>query len=261
MNATWLQCTNEPYAFVKQQMLTNKHKTSFLSQALEIFGDGPDMQDIHKFSAVSMYAAGADTTVASLMVFFLAMMLFPDVLNKAQEELDRVVGDRLPNSSDRDNLPYIWAIVLEIHRWHPVGPLGIPHASIKEDFVRGYRIPKGSIIMTNIWGITHDPAMYSDPSIFRPERFIETPKHEAEPDPRTYTFGFGRRVCPGKLLADNALFVTVAQTLAVFDVEKPVDGNGRVVEPKAKFEVCGSVYLSETCVLDILLTLDFRLGW
>lgn len=70
---------------------------------------------------------------------------------------------------------------------------------------------------------------------FRPERFIATATHTAEPDPRTYTFGFGRRVCPGRYVADNALFITIAQSLAVFNIKKAVE-NGKTVDPKLQFE-------------------------
>lgn len=70
---------------------------------------------------------------------------------------------------------------------------------------------------------------------FRPERFIETPTHTAEPDPRNWTFGYGRRVCPGRYIADNALFTTIAQSLAVFSIEKLVE-NGRTVEPRIEFK-------------------------
>lgn len=80
------------------------------------------------------------------------MVLFPDVQRKAQEEIDRVVGtDRLPTFDDRENLPYIEAVLTEAWRWHTVGPLGVPHATSSEDVVNGYFIPKGSIIVTNVW--------------------------------------------------------------------------------------------------------------
>lgn len=86
------------------------------------------------------------------MVFFLAMSVFPEVQKKAEEELDRVIGShRLPVSEDRDNLPYIMAVMKETHRWHSVAPLGVPHSSTSEDTYRGYRIPKGSIMFYNIW--------------------------------------------------------------------------------------------------------------
>lgn len=74
---------------------------------------------------------------------------------------------------------------------------------------------------------------------FSPERYITTPTHTVEPDPRAWTFGYGRRVCPGRYIADNALFTTIAQSLAVFDIKKLVE-NGKIVEPKIEFE-CGIV--------------------
>jgi cytochrome P450 len=61
--------------------------------------------------------------VASIHAFFLAMILHPDVVRKAQAEIDTVVGqDRLPSFADRKNLPYINALVLEVMRWHSVTP-------------------------------------------------------------------------------------------------------------------------------------------
>ncbi len=59
------------------------------------------------------------------MSFFLAMTCFPDVQRKAQAEIDSVLGsDRLPSIADKDRLPYIHALVLEVLRWLPVAPLG-----------------------------------------------------------------------------------------------------------------------------------------
>lgn len=234
MAAQLRQTTEQPYEFVKQQMREKKHKVSFLSQAIE--SSDAEMERIHKWSASSMYLGGADTTVSSLMTFFLAMIKFPDVQKKAQEELDRVIGNRLPTSADKGTLPYIDAVVKETHRWHPVAPMALPHSSTSEDVIRGYRIPKGSLLLPNNWWFTHDPEVYADPMAFRPERFLDTPTHKAEPDPRNWTFGYGRRVCPGRYVADNALFITIAQSLAVFKVEKFVDQNGKTVEPELKFE-------------------------
>jgi cytochrome P450 len=131
-------------------MCKGKHKTSFLSQAMENIGSDVDLEHIHKWSASSMYLGGADTTVSSLMTFFLAMMVFPDVQKKAQEELDRVIGGgRLPTSADKGTLPYIDAIVKETHRWHPVLPMGLPHLTTQDDVINSYRIPKGLLFLPN----------------------------------------------------------------------------------------------------------------
>lgn len=80
------------------------------------------------------------------------MILFPDVQKKAQEEIDRVVGtNRLPTIADRLALPYIEAVVKEVLRWHPVAPMALPHTSTEEDVIDGYSIPKGSILLANVW--------------------------------------------------------------------------------------------------------------
>lgn len=80
------------------------------------------------------------------------MTLHSEVVHKAQMELDAVVGpDRLPNTKDKDHLPYVDAVVKEVLRWHPVGPMGVPHCSVQDDVVHGYFIPKGAMILTNIW--------------------------------------------------------------------------------------------------------------
>ena len=80
------------------------------------------------------------------------MTLYPEVQNKAQEELDRVVGsDRLPGFQDRDDLPYINAICLELLRWLPAVPLGTPRRLLVDEEYNGYHIPKGSMVLINAW--------------------------------------------------------------------------------------------------------------
>lgn len=69
-------------------------------------------------------------TRSAITSFFLAMTVYPEVQRKAQVELDKVIGrSRLPSFEDRANLPYIEAIVKEVHRWLPVAALGdcLPH--------------------------------------------------------------------------------------------------------------------------------------
>lgn len=80
------------------------------------------------------------------------MTLYPDVQLRAREEIDRVVGmKRVPTLEDRPNLPYVEAVVKECFRWHPITPLGLPHASAVDDICTGYFIPKGALILPNIW--------------------------------------------------------------------------------------------------------------
>lgn len=87
--------------------------------------------------------------------------------------------------------------------------------------------------MTQARWFTHDPSVYHAPMDFNPDRYL---KAEPEPDPRNWIFGYGRRVCPGRYVAENALFLTIAQSLTVFRVEKLRDEKGNIVEPDIKFE-------------------------
>ncbi|GAB1312809.1 O-methylsterigmatocystin oxidoreductase [Madurella fahalii] len=218
-----------PADFVVQQMARNAAKPSYIERLLSSDPDAENWTDI-KQSAAALYAGGADSTAAGLSFFYLAMAAFPDVQVKAREEIDRVVGaGRLPGFQDRENLPYVEAVVKETLRWHPLAPLGPPHMSDQEDEIRGYRIPKGAIIIPSIKWFSADPAVYRDPDEFRPDRFLGP---NAEPTPAAYVFGFGRRICPGRLLADSTIFLTIAQSLAVFEIQKAVDKDtGKVIEP------------------------------
>lgn len=71
---------------------------------------------------------------------------------KAQAELDTIVGPhRLPEFNDRDSLPYVCAVIKECMRWHAVAPLGGAHRLIQDDEYRGYLIPKGTLVIANLW--------------------------------------------------------------------------------------------------------------
>lgn len=111
-----------PFDLVKQRMARGSQPPSFVSNLLDATGSSvKDDYDI-KWTAASMYAGGSDTISITLRWFFLAMLLHPEIQKKAQEEIDRVVGDsRLPTHEDRKTLPYVTAIVDETLRWEPVG--------------------------------------------------------------------------------------------------------------------------------------------
>lgn len=95
------------------------------------------------------------------------------------------------------------------------------------DFINGYHIPKGCILLANEWRFMRDPEFYHDPESFKPERYME-PYHE--PSPGNCVFGFGRRVCPGRVLAESNLFFACAQVLAVFDIRPALGDDGKQAE-------------------------------
>ncbi|KAE8140134.1 cytochrome P450 [Aspergillus pseudotamarii] len=223
---------NWPFAFARHQIKEGTHEPSFVSRLIEQKGSllSPEEELKIKCSAASVYQAGYDTTASTITSFFLAMALFPAAQHRAQEEIDRVVGARLPTPDDRGKLPYVNALINEVLRWNPVVQIGIMHATTEDDIYEGYLIPKGASIVPNIWAFAHDPDVYSDPMSFRPERFLASDGHTPERDPHTLVFGFGRRICPGRPLVDFNSFLTIARSLAVFQIRKAMK-DGREIDP------------------------------
>ncbi|VUC32686.1 unnamed protein product [Clonostachys rosea] len=226
-----LAAAEKPFQFVQRQMEDNLHRKSYVSNALEHAKDPDDSayKAGVKFSAAALYGGGSDTTVSTLSFFFLAMLLYPEVLQKAHEEIERVVGsDRLPNFGDRPSLPYVEGIVKEMYRWQPVAPLSLPHQNDEDFIYMGYLIPKGALIQTSLRLFAHDANVYHKPTCFKPERY-QAPYNE--PDPKEFAFGFGRRICPGRNFADSFLYLAIVQSLAAFQISKGVDSEGHEVEP------------------------------
>ncbi|KAI1433056.1 cytochrome P450 oxidoreductase OrdA-like protein [Xylaria sp. CBS 124048] len=222
----------KPFWFTRQRMAEGKYGKSYVTDfGLDL---SPEDEDIVKWTSFTLYTAGADTTANAITSFFLALTLYPEIQAKAREEIDRVVGSgRLPAYNDRDRLPYVTAVVTETLRWQPVLPVAFPHATTDDDVVNGYYIPKGSIVIPNVWWFTHDPAVYPNPLTFDPSRFLgDNPC----PDPRDHVFGYGRRICPGRYFAYASLWLTIAQSLAVFDISEGSDKNGigNIERPQAE---------------------------
>ncbi|KAI1790103.1 CyP450 monooxygenase [Ganoderma leucocontextum] len=214
--------------------------TAMVKEAEEEGTFSPQDDAVARCVSVSVHLGGADTTLATIRVFFLAMALNAEAQKRAHAELDAVIGvDRLPSLRDREFLPYVEALVMECHRWHPILPLALPRTYTGEDDdeYNGYRIPKGSIVLANTWAFAHDPHNYPDPEKFMPERYL-TGEGKLNPDvrdPRTFTFGYGRRVCPGKHFGDAAVWITVASVLHAFNIDPPLNEKGETIDLIPKF--------------------------
>lgn len=146
----------------------------------------------------------------------------PKVLEKAKEEIDKVIGnERLVQESDAPNLPYIQAIIKEALRLHPPIPMLI-RKSIENVTVQGYDIPAGTMLFVNIWSIGRNPEYWEGPLEFKPERFLEGDVLKSSLDIKGQSFqllpfGTGRRGCPGINLAMRELPVVIAGLIQCFD--------------------------------------------
>lgn len=97
----------------------------------------------------------------------------PEFLTRATKELDNVVScNRLVTEKDLPHLPYVEAIIKETMRMHPPAPMLAPHLSREDASIDGYDIPTGTIVLVNVWSISHDPTSWDTPEEFQPERFV-----------------------------------------------------------------------------------------
>ncbi|KAG1875755.1 CyP450 monooxygenase [Suillus subluteus] len=232
-----LESMNEPFEYVKRNMAAGNAPKSMVSDLLSEMGEGKEAfpEQAVKEVALTVFVAGFDTSSSTLSSFILAMVLHPEAQRLAQQEIDSVVGvDRLPDFYDRPSLKYVEAVFRETIRWHVVAPLGLPHATSSDDVFEGYFIPKGSLVMPNIWDMSREG--HDDPDVFRPERHFAS---DGTLLPDTIAakpvWGFGRRGCPGRFIAEAATWSAVVHLLAAFRITKAKDEAGKEIEVKEEF--------------------------
>ncbi|KAJ4965850.1 hypothetical protein NE237_017699 [Protea cynaroides] len=169
-----------------------------------------------------LLAGGSESSVVTVEWALSELLKNPETLNKATEELDRVVGrERWIEEKDIPHLPYIDAIVKETMRLHPVSTLLTPHQAQEDCEVAGYTIKEGTRVHVSTWTIGRDPMLWDAPEDFRPERFfgkvIDVKGHDFELLP----FGSGRRMCPGYVLGLKIIQSFLANIIHGFQWKLP----------------------------------------
>lgn len=187
---------------------------------------------------LTILAGSTHTSICTLEWAMSLLLNNPNVLKRAQDEIDYYVGqDRCVKESDMANLPYLACIIKETLRMYPAGPL-LPHESSKDCFVGGYHVPRGTMLIVNAWGIQNDPNIWEDPETFRPERFEGVEGYE-DFGFKLLPFGFGRRSCPGENMAMKMVGLALGSLIQCFNWERTSEskvdmseGNG-IGMPKA----------------------------
>ncbi|KAG2288124.1 hypothetical protein Bca4012_031003 [Brassica carinata] len=187
--------------------------------------DGPDkLSDLDMVAVLwEMIFRGTDT-VAVLIEWILArMVLHQDIQTTVHNELDQVVGrSKAVEESDVASLTYLTAVIKEVLRLHPPGPLlSWARLAITDTIIDGRRVPAGTTAMVNMWAIAHDPHVWENPLEFEPERFVAK-EGDVEfsvlgSDLRLAPFGSGRRVCPGKNMGLTTVTFWIATLLHEFE--------------------------------------------
>uniref|UniRef100_A0ACD5WLB8 Uncharacterized protein n=1 Tax=Avena sativa TaxID=4498 RepID=A0ACD5WLB8_AVESA len=190
-----------------------------------------------KAFTLDLIAGGTETSSVTLEWALSELLKKPEVLAKATEELDRVIGrGRWVTEKDIASLPYTQGIVKETMRLHPVAPMLVPRLSREDTSVGGYDIPAGTRVLVSVWSIGRDPELWDEPDEFMPERFLGSRIDVKGQDFQLLPFGSGRRMCPGYNLGLKVIEVSLANMLHGFEWRLP---DGMAKEQLSMEEIFG----------------------
>ncbi|XP_047329051.1 flavonoid 3'-monooxygenase CYP75B137-like [Impatiens glandulifera] len=201
----------------------NNVKKDFLQGLLNLRKEGGDaktcLTDSHLKSLLMEMVIASTGTTSYMMEFMLAeMMNDPQIMKKARQELENVVGaNNIVDESHIHKLPYLHAVMKETLRLHPPAPLLVPHCPSESCTIGGYTIFKGTRVFINVWAIHRDPSFWENPLEFNPERFIKSKLDYSGNDFNYLPFGSGKRICVGIEMAERMFLYLLASLLHSFD--------------------------------------------
>ncbi|KAJ0025298.1 hypothetical protein Pint_08687 [Pistacia integerrima] len=205
----------------KRMMECGRKRDEFMQELLEEHRKEKGTYiSAEKTKTLVLLIAGTDTTTNSMEWTFSLLLNHPEILKKAQTEIDNRVGHgRLLDETDLVHLPFLRNIINGSLRMYPVAPLLVPHESSDDCKVGGFHVPRGTMLMVNMWAIQNDPKIWVDPRKFKPVRFdgVEGGRDGF----RSMPFRSGRRGCPGEGLALRMIGLTLGSLIRCFEWERP----------------------------------------
>jgi cytochrome P450 len=182
--------------------------------------------------------AGTDTISLTVEWTMAELLRQPAIMSKVRAELQEVLGSKKhPEESDISSLPYLRTVVMETMRHHPPSPLLMPHEAMAEGAeVGGFMVPKGAMVIVNLWAIMRDPETWTQPEEFILERFTSMDMDFRGKDRFDFMpFGAGRRVCPGMPMATRVVMLILASMLHAFEWRLPEGMRPCDVDVRDKF--------------------------
>ncbi|KXJ29428.1 cytochrome P450 1A1 [Exaiptasia diaphana] len=197
-----------------------------------------DFDDDHVVHLIAdSFGGGYEKLSTAMRWSFAYLVAYPEVQEQLYKEIQHVKGSEKITLNDRKKLPLLEATIMEVLRRSCFLPFALPHCTIKDTQIQGYKLPKNTIVFVNLWSCCHDPKYFEEPFKFNPMRYLDKRQQSIKPNPCMMALSEGDRKCPGEGYAKSALFVllgTVIQKLKLRNgTEEPIEEKfGLTLRPK-----------------------------
>lgn len=207
------------YGIIEEHRASGADRGDVLSLLMQVRdGDGRPMPDLWlRDHTMTLLGAGHDTTANGMVWTMYLLAQNPAALASLQDEVDAVLGGRLPSAADLPSLPYTMMVMKE--GWRMLPPVwNIERRAVEDHELGGYSIPAGSLISMSPFAMGRNPTWYSDPTRFDPQRW--TPAAESSRPKHTYfPFAAGPRVCLGEYFAQIESVLVVSAVAQEWELE------------------------------------------
>ena len=207
---------------LREQIEKGTHKPSIQANAILDPESKLSKEELTSIS-ISIIQGGNDTVSGTLDWSLAFVARHPEIQDRALAEIRRAYSedDILCSATEDKKLPYLSALTRECLRYFTVLRLSLPRCTTQDTTYNNLRIRKGSTIWLNAWACNMDSALWPDPFVFRPERWIE------QPDAPLFTYGLGYRMCAGYNLANKEVELFLMRVISCFEI---LPGEGEEID-------------------------------
>ncbi|KUL83275.1 hypothetical protein ZTR_09128 [Talaromyces verruculosus] len=208
----------------RRKGVTPNDKNDFLTKLLKLEEDGANTRADTQISCRSNIAAGSDTTAISMSAILYYLLQNPDVMSKLREEIDGmaakgVISDPVTYQQSQE-MPYLQAVIKEALRMHPAIAVPLPRCVPSGGVsIAGKFLPENTVVGINPWVAHHNEEIFSNPTQFRPERWLGPKEEVLRLDSYFASFGFGSRTCIGRNISFLEMSKLIPQLIRKYDFE------------------------------------------